>query len=233
MAQTIVTVDSGIFSLNGVEYSRIYLPLAIGANNIGIYQVYDTRLQLLGATNYADFLIDGAGAPANQAAAMAALNPVLFASNASLNIGVALDSIDSQIVTVGTGSFVNSIGTMGTGINAIENDGEIIEVVFGGQIERTSGTITVKLNGFGVELASFNVTGWSGTGAFFAKFHIHRINQTTHAFVGEITAVGNNYWTYQGRATIGSWLSNNTFELSYLNQSPDELIINAGWIKKI
>jgi hypothetical protein len=233
MAVTINTIDAGIFTLNGVEHSRIFLPLAIGANNIGIYQVYDTRLQLVGATGYAEFIVDGAGAPASQAAALALLNPVLFSNPALAAVSLALDSIDTPVVTVGTGSFVTSIATMGTGLNQIENDGEIVEVAYGGLFDSTTGSRVIKLFGFGIELLTFNVSGWSGTGAWFIKVHIQRINQTTYSWIGEGTAVGNNYYTFQGRSTIGSWLSNNTFELSYLNQASDELTVNAGWIKKI
>ncbi|OCK42531.1 hypothetical protein BA195_10165 [Tenacibaculum soleae] len=53
------TIGSDYFSLNGTTYAKIYQPLKQGDNNVGIYNVNDTKLQLINSTNYTEFKING------------------------------------------------------------------------------------------------------------------------------------------------------------------------------
>lgn len=52
------TISSVFFELNGVRYPRIYQPLRSGGG-VGIYNIYDSRQQLIPITKFIDFTIDG------------------------------------------------------------------------------------------------------------------------------------------------------------------------------
>lgn len=52
-------INNHIFTLAGVPYGRIYQPIKMGENHFGIYNVYDSRQQILGATRYDEVKIDG------------------------------------------------------------------------------------------------------------------------------------------------------------------------------
>jgi hypothetical protein len=77
MAITILTVDSGRFSMNGIQYAKIYQPLKQGLTGIGLYNKFDTDQQLLGTTHYSEFVINGSSY-GTQALTVAALIPVIL-----------------------------------------------------------------------------------------------------------------------------------------------------------
>lgn len=53
------TISEKYFSLNGLNFAKIYQPLKQGSENIGIYNVNDTRQQLLQSTSYSDISVNG------------------------------------------------------------------------------------------------------------------------------------------------------------------------------
>ncbi|OAB78781.1 hypothetical protein [Cochleicola gelatinilyticus] len=59
MAIIINTVNDKYFTLNNVQYAKIYTPLKQGLEYIAIYNQYDTRQQILGSTKYDEFIING------------------------------------------------------------------------------------------------------------------------------------------------------------------------------
>lgn len=59
MAVVINSVDSKTFELNGIHYLRIYQPLDQGLYQIGLYSVFDTKLQLINSTHFSEYIIDG------------------------------------------------------------------------------------------------------------------------------------------------------------------------------
>lgn len=71
------TISSEYFSLNGINYAKIYQPLQQGLEQIGIYNIYDTRQQLLNSTLYSEFEIDGISY-GTQDLTIAALLDVIF-----------------------------------------------------------------------------------------------------------------------------------------------------------
>jgi len=76
---TINTVSSRYFSLDGINFARIFQPLAQGSDAIGIYSIYDTKLQLKNSTKYTEFVINGI-TYASQETAMTALLGILWAT---------------------------------------------------------------------------------------------------------------------------------------------------------
>lgn len=79
------TVDDRYFSLNGVNYAKIYQPLKQGEESIGIYNTMDTRQQLVNSTAFNEFTIDGV-IPLSQADAIAALLPLIYLEDATFEI---------------------------------------------------------------------------------------------------------------------------------------------------
>lgn len=79
MAVNINTVTATTFSINGTTYNKIFQPLAMGTNNIGIYNTYDTRFQLIDSTHYSEFVVDGSSY-ASRALVVQALLPVVFSN---------------------------------------------------------------------------------------------------------------------------------------------------------
>lgn len=54
------TVSDKVFSLNGVNYAKIYQPLKQGVEAIGIFNIYDVSQKLITSTSFQEFKIDGA-----------------------------------------------------------------------------------------------------------------------------------------------------------------------------
>lgn len=74
---TIETYGDNHFELDGIRFAKIYQPLSQGSEALGIYSVYDTRLQLVNSRKYDEFTIDGV-VYTSQEEAIAALLPVIF-----------------------------------------------------------------------------------------------------------------------------------------------------------
>lgn len=73
----VTTISDLYFELNGLQFAKIYQPLAAGLEEIAIYNVYDTRQQLKNSVKYDQYQIDGA-TYASQAEAITALLPVIY-----------------------------------------------------------------------------------------------------------------------------------------------------------
>lgn len=52
------TVSDNYFTLNGTQYAKIFHPFKQGVNAVGIYNVNDTKQQLLNSTNYTEYSIN-------------------------------------------------------------------------------------------------------------------------------------------------------------------------------
>lgn len=53
------TISDKYFSFNGVNYARIYQPLAFGTRGVGIYNIYDTRQQLTNSEDFTEYTVNG------------------------------------------------------------------------------------------------------------------------------------------------------------------------------
>lgn len=58
---TIINFNVGdkSFTINGKSYLKIYQPISLGEKSIGIYNIYDSRFQILGATPYDEITVNG------------------------------------------------------------------------------------------------------------------------------------------------------------------------------
>ncbi len=84
MAVIINNIDDKYFELNGTRYAKIYQPLKQGVSAIGIYNVNDTRQQLVSSTVFSEFQIDGV-VYASQALVIEVLLPVLYLEDATFD----------------------------------------------------------------------------------------------------------------------------------------------------
>ncbi|WP_339875210.1 hypothetical protein [Olleya marilimosa] len=53
------TINENYFTLNGVQYPKIYNPIIQGLNTLGIYNIYDVSQQIVNSTYYDEFQVDG------------------------------------------------------------------------------------------------------------------------------------------------------------------------------
>jgi len=72
----IVNNDANSFALNDVAYTKVFHALPLANQDVGIYNIYDTRLKLEEA-HFSEFQVDGQTFP-SRFALMEALVPVLF-----------------------------------------------------------------------------------------------------------------------------------------------------------
>lgn len=86
-------VSDTLFSLNGREYAKIFLPLAQGADSLSIYNAYDTRFKLLDTTDYTEIEVDGV-TYASRDLCLSAISAVIFAvATGGGGGGGAVDSV--------------------------------------------------------------------------------------------------------------------------------------------
>ena len=52
-------IDSGSFSLNGISYYKVFIPVAIGNVAVKVVSIYDSRFELLPPTNLEDIRVNG------------------------------------------------------------------------------------------------------------------------------------------------------------------------------
>ncbi|WP_418513712.1 hypothetical protein [Corallibacter sp.] len=71
------TVSENYFTLNGTQYAKIFHPFKQGVNAIGIYNVNDTKQQLINSTHYSQFSINST-TYASQDDVISALLPVIY-----------------------------------------------------------------------------------------------------------------------------------------------------------
>lgn len=86
----ILTVSDKYFSLNGINYAKIYQPLSQGVDSIGIYNIYDTRQQLISSTVYSDYEVEGL-TYANQSDTIEAILKTIFDFNVTAEISTKTD----------------------------------------------------------------------------------------------------------------------------------------------
>jgi len=75
---TITNVDAKYFTLDGITYPKIYQPLISGTRGIGIYSIFDTKLQIVSSTDYTEYTVNGSTF-ASQSLAVAAILDVVYA----------------------------------------------------------------------------------------------------------------------------------------------------------
>jgi hypothetical protein len=118
MAVIINSVDERYFTLNGTQYNKIYQPLKSGKNNITINNIYDTNLQLLNSTNFAEFIVDGV-VSTSQSDTILKLLPVTYKP---------INETSSNSTNWGDNSTLvnnNSMEELINGINLIPATGEV------------------------------------------------------------------------------------------------------------
>ncbi len=122
---TIVTVDDTYFTLNGIQYARIFQPLNQGGVYIGIIGVYDSRQVIQKPELYSSYSIDGV-VYTTFAETFAALHGVIF--NISAGTGGSV-TVDSALSTTSSNPVQNKIVTaaINTNIVAIEANAASIE----------------------------------------------------------------------------------------------------------
>jgi len=127
MAININTVTD-YFEYNGNEMARIYQPLVQGINEVGIYNIYDTK-QMLVSGRYDEFVIDGISY-SSQTATISALLPVIY------NEPVGVTTInESDVINwdVAYDDSITNIGVTGTATKTItltQRDGSTLTANF-------------------------------------------------------------------------------------------------------
>lgn len=76
---TINTISEKHFSLNGINFAKIYQPLKRGSEGIGIFNIYDLRQQIMSTENFQNLSIDGE-TYSSQNEAIAAILDVVYSS---------------------------------------------------------------------------------------------------------------------------------------------------------
>lgn len=108
------TNNQNTFKFNGLTYPKNFMCIKQGAENIAIHNAYDTKLQLLGSTNYSDIEVNGV-VYGSQAELMAALSLLLFAKqfnyivqdiNATKLTSIGAITVDTNYVTVEPATWV-------------------------------------------------------------------------------------------------------------------------------
>jgi hypothetical protein len=87
---TITTISEKYFSLNGINFAKIYQPLKQGSENIGIYNIYDLRQQLLSSTRFDEIEIDGI-VYGSQSETLANLLSVVYESRLSSSASILIE----------------------------------------------------------------------------------------------------------------------------------------------
>ncbi len=74
---TINSFSDKYFTMDGINYARIYQPLTQGTEDISIVNIYDTRQKLVNSTHYSEFTVNSQTYN-NQADLVAALLEVIW-----------------------------------------------------------------------------------------------------------------------------------------------------------
>lgn len=102
------TVSETTFSLNGINFAKIYQPLNQGTEAIGIYNVFDTRQQLLNSTKFDEFSIDTV-TYATQELTIAAILKVIY--NALISQNIKLVDTVAEFAAIDISDFTTAILT--------------------------------------------------------------------------------------------------------------------------
>jgi hypothetical protein len=57
--QVFNTIDSSSFRYNGLKYAKNFMIIPQGVTGLGIYNAFDTSLQLIASAKFSDVQIDG------------------------------------------------------------------------------------------------------------------------------------------------------------------------------
>ena len=82
--QVFVTLSEKYFSLNGIQYTKIYQPLKQGSNSLSVVNTRDTRQKLFDSTNYSEIQIDGT-VQTSQANAIKNLLDVIYSNESTFS----------------------------------------------------------------------------------------------------------------------------------------------------
>lgn len=83
------------FSINGVNYPKIYQPNKIGTKYIGLSNIFDSKQTILKATHYTELIIEGV-TPTSQINGINSLLDVVYTNN----IQSQLDELDGRITVL-------------------------------------------------------------------------------------------------------------------------------------
>ncbi|MBP0904847.1 hypothetical protein ACFSKN_04730 [Mariniflexile gromovii] len=124
---TINTVNDKYFTLNSIQYARIYQPLKQGNTAIGIYNINDTKQQLLSGTAYDEFIIDGATYDTQEDTIEALLN-VIFDFVIPSSVSTQFSEIESNIDNINSlklnkGSYNGTAQDLKNSIDSINFEG--------------------------------------------------------------------------------------------------------------
>jgi hypothetical protein len=91
-------ISDEYFELNGIQYVKIYNPLAQGSEAISIFQIYDTRYKLINSIKYYEYKIDGI-VYSSQVATISVLLGVIYNSAISeiQALELELDLLNSRV----------------------------------------------------------------------------------------------------------------------------------------
>jgi hypothetical protein len=165
MAVVINTVDTNYFTLNGTTYAKIYQPL-LGqvSTEVGLYNAFDTRLQLIASTPFAEFTVDSL-TYASADLLLTALLPVVFKH---VTAGGGIGSVDWADIT----------GTISTNLALqaeLDNKSDVGHL-------HTFASLTSKpttLGGFGITNSYTNVEVDALVSGLAAGSHTHLVSEVT------------------------------------------------------
>ncbi|WP_339875208.1 hypothetical protein [Olleya marilimosa] len=98
MAVIINSINDSIFSINSIQYPKIYQTNKQGVNNISILNIQDSKQQLLSATHFSEFIVEGETFT-TQASAMAAILSVVY-NNSNSTLLTAIQALEARIATL-------------------------------------------------------------------------------------------------------------------------------------
>lgn len=82
------SVDEKTFSLNGVNFAKIYQPLKVGSSEVGLFNVYDSNQNIATSSPYGDYNIDGVVYESVEATVKALLSVVYDSLSGSITAQV-------------------------------------------------------------------------------------------------------------------------------------------------
>lgn len=103
------SVGDDKFTLNNKTFARIFQPLAIGLEHVGIYNTYDTRLNISAARHYSEFVVNGTN----------------YNSQTTLIQGLL------NVIYVNKGSGTSGGGTWGSIIGTLSDQGDLMSAFNG------------------------------------------------------------------------------------------------------
>ena len=84
---TVINESQNYFSIDGIDYIKIYQPLKQGEESVGLYNIFDSRQQIVSSTSFEEWTVDGSTF-VSQEQLITALNLVTYSPQAILE-GIA------------------------------------------------------------------------------------------------------------------------------------------------